>query len=388
MEIDKKRMSLNTTQQIYEQIQRSDNILITFKRSFSIDSVASALALSKVLSKMGKKNGIVCDNFAMPKKLSFLNAGENIASELDDLRKFVISLDVSRTKLKEMSYDLKGDRLNIFLTPKLGTFSKKDISTASSRFKYDLIFILDTPDPELLGKIYEKNQEFFYETPIINLDHSPSNEYFGQINAISLSATSVSEMLFNIFNNFGSEFMDKDINTMLLAGMISKTKSFRSPHVTPSALSIAGRLVASEAQREEIIKNLYQTISISALKLWGKALSRLKSSEDGKIVWTRVTREDFSQCETGEGELDGIIDELISNTPGAKISFIFYESGPGRTALLAHAENELDAFNMLAKYRPEGARGCLKIELNDKTPEEAEKEMIAYASSKLKKYEQ
>ncbi|MDP2766655.1 MAG: hypothetical protein Q8O41_04270, partial [Candidatus Methanoperedens sp.] len=63
-------------------------------------------------------------------------------------------------------------------------FTEDDISSRSSGFKYDLIIALDTADLESLGQIYDNDTEFFYKTPIINIDHHSENEEFGQINFI------------------------------------------------------------------------------------------------------------------------------------------------------------------------------------------------------------
>ena len=163
------------------------------------------------------------------------------------------------------------------------------------------------------------NADFFYHTPIINIDHNPANDYFGQINLVDITATSISEIIFELIKEMGGEILNEQIATNLLAGIISKTKSFRTTSVTPKSLAIASHLVASGARREEIIKNLFQTKNIATLKLWGRVLARLKEGESHRLVWSLVSRHDFGSSGAGEEDLIGVIDELIINTPLAEI---------------------------------------------------------------------
>jgi hypothetical protein len=140
-----------------------------------------------------------------------------------------------------------------------------------------------------------------------------------------MNATSTAEILFNFLESLNPQLVDEEVATYLLAGMISKTKSFKSPNVTPRTLGIASQLIARGARREEIIKNLYQTKTIGTLKLWGRVLMRLKSDSSTKIVWSLITRDDFITSGAEEEELPEVIDELIANSPEADIVVLFYE---------------------------------------------------------------
>ena len=306
-------MELSSFQQIYELIEKSKKIIITLPKNPSTDSIASGLGLFLFLEKIKKKVKVVCNEFELPPHHQFLPKSKEILSDLTALRKFIISLDVTKTKVRELSYDIADDKLNIFITPKSGFFDPRDISTSVSKFEYDLIFVLDSPDLESLGKLYDDNTEFFYHTPIVNIDHKPTNENFGQINLIDLVATSTSEIIFELVKEYKENIMDEYIATSMLAGIISKTKSFQSASVTPKSLAVASHLIEQGARRDEIIKNLYRTKSISSLKLWGRALARLRTDFDGRVVWTLLNREDFNRSEASWKDLEGVVDELIIN---------------------------------------------------------------------------
>lgn len=319
-------MALNLNQQIFETMQKSSHPLIAFRKNWSGDAVATSLALRSVLKKLGKTMvDVASDGFSAPKKFTFLPEVGAIKPTINNLRKLIISLDVAENRIGDLHYEMQGNKLNIFVAPEEKNIDAKNISTALSDYRYDLAVVLDTPDLESLGNVYQQNSDFFYRTPVVNIDHSPSNEQFGQINLVEMNSTSTAEILFNFLESLDPRLIDEEIATLLLAGMISKTRSFKSPNITPRTLGIASQLVARGARREEIIKNLYQTKTIGTLKLWGRVLMRLKNDPSAKIVWSLLTRDDFITSGAEVEELPEVIDELIANSPDANIVVLFYE---------------------------------------------------------------
>jgi len=249
-------MGLSTNQQFFELVKKSKKPLITFKEHYTGDALASALALQNFLAKNNKEADIACHAFELQPNYKFLKQTEKIKNQLDYLKKFVISLDLSENKIKDFTYSLEDKKLHIYLTPEKENLHEKHIKFNPGHYHYDLIITLDTDLLESLGHIYEKNTDFFYNTPIINIDHSPDNENYGQVNIIELTKTSVAEIIYDLIEEHNQEFLDQEIATTLLTGLISKTKSFRSANVTPRALNIASQLITSGAQRDLIIEHL------------------------------------------------------------------------------------------------------------------------------------
>ncbi|MDP2766941.1 MAG: DHH family phosphoesterase, partial [Candidatus Methanoperedens sp.] len=273
--------------------------------------------------------------------------------------------------------------------PKDGLFTEDDISSRSSGFKYDLIIALDTADLESLGQIYDNDTEFFYKTPIINIDHHSENEEFGQINFIELTAVATGEILFSLFESYSRDLIDEDIATCLLAGIISKTKSFKTPNVTPKALLTASQLISMGARREEIVNHLYRSRPINVLKLWGRVLARLSSSLDGKLVWSTLTNMDFAKTDSREKDLDDVIDELIINIPQAKIVVIIYEKTGAEepkpiTNVLAYSAKNINSLDLIKEYNPQGTKDLALASIN-KPIQEAEKEILKLIEEKISK---
>lgn len=375
-------MALNEVQQITEAIRKSHHILITFRKDFTTDAVASALALYLILKKQDKLVDIICSDFILPDNLKFLPQNNNIKNNFSSLQKFVINVDTSKNKIDEFSYDLEKDKLKIYITPKAGAFKKEDLKAESSEYKYDLIITLDTPDLESLGIIYQNFTEFFYNTTIINIDHNPENEHYGQINFTNMNAVATAEILFGLINDINKNLIDADIATCLMAGLISKTRSFKTNNVTPKTLDIASKLLSAEANRESIIKSLYRSRHLSTLNLWGRVLARLKSHNNNKLIWSLLTENDFVEAGANQNDLPDVIDELISFIPGVEVAILIYQFN-GKNCVIIYTLKNNNALYLASSFNPEGSKNLARFCLEGKTLLEAEQEIINKVKERL-----
>lgn len=351
-----------------EAVKRSTHVLVTFRKEWTIDAAATALALAQVIERKGKRVDVVCDGFVASKQHRFLPKIASVLPSFHQLQKFVITLDVAKTKIDELSYDIEGDKLRISVTPKIGQFEGKDVTTAASEFKYDLIITIDSPDYASLGNLFSSNTEFFYHRPTINIDHEPANEQYGNVNVVDITATSAAEVVYSLLASSGEHFLTEDVATLLLAGMISKTRSFKTTTVTPKTLDIASQLVSAGARREEIVQNLFRTRSLATLKLWGRALARLKFDPVTKTAWTLLVRQDFIHAGAEEQYLPDVIDELIMNSPEAEVVGLLYEqestTEKGKVAgicALVSTEKHANALGLVAGLKPEGNRKTARV---------------------------
>jgi len=377
---------LNSEEQIFEQINKSNNILITFNNDWNADALGSSIAFYLYIKKLGKNVHLISEKNDKITKYDFLPKLNEIKNSLNNLRNFIISLDLSSAKVGEIKYETKDDQLDFIITPKEGFFTADDIKIQSGNFKYDLIISLDTPDLDSLGKIYEEDTDFFYQTPIINIDHSSQNEQFGQINYVELPAISTSEILFNLFENHNFKLIDEDIATCLLSGIISKTRNFKKGNITPRSLFIASQLIELGADREKIVKSLYRSLSMNILKLWGRALARLSNSSDKKLVWSLLTENDFNKTKTEEKDLGDVVDELIINIPQAEVIVLIYESKENNkqiTKCIIKTTKNINALDLGKKYNAIGNRSLVEFNTDEKITD-AEQNIIKNISEKIK----
>ena len=325
---------LNTNQQIFNIIEKHENILIIFQQNYNGDTLGSALALSMFLEDLGKKVDVVCENFKLKEKFQFLPKSKDIKSELRRSKNFVVNIKTDNADIDSLRYEKKDGFLNIIIEPKHGLFNAKDVIIPEKNFEYDLIFSLNTPDLDSLGNIFADNAHFFYDTPIINIDYLPGNENFGQINLVELNSSSISEIIFSLLKEKDKEKINNQVAESILTGIIDATNSFKSLNITSKTLNSVAQLISMGADREKIVKNLCQIYSVNLLKLWGRVLARIKDDADKGIAWSLITQEDFIKTETNETHLELIIDELIMNIPNINAAALFYKNRDNKVKVI------------------------------------------------------
>lgn len=366
-------MELTLLDQAIGAIRASQRVMIALSESPTADAITASFALADALEKLHKHPTIASSHFQMPAHLTFLPKSRQIHADVSKLRKFVISLDLTEKKVESLAYKVDGNALKIYITPKDGLFGAKDVSSALGEYEFDLIISLDIQSLANLGPLFETNAEFFYHTPNVNIDHSPANNHFGQINLVDLVSTSVSEIVYDLIDRLDPKLLDEAVATNLLTGIITKTRCFRTPAVTPKALAAASRLIEGGAKREEIIKRLYQTKSLQALRLWGRALARIQEDFDGQYVWTLINRNDFEKSGSDESALQSVIEDLMGNTPKARVVAVLYEGSDQKIHGLVSSHRQVRLLSMFKNAQPVGNSDLVALTFDAQDITEAER---------------
>lgn len=334
-------MELNIQEQIFEQISRAHKIIIVLPEVLTADAAASGLALLFFLKKL-EKDASLASSGELPENLQFLPNSRGLTSEMGSGKSLVVMLDTSAKKLDEISYQTAEDKVSIFLKGKTEGFTPQDISFAQEKFPLDLIIILDCKSLDDLGKLFENNADLFFETPKINIDNKPGNEYFGAINLVDITASAVAELLAGLFEKYEKTLLDEDIATCLLAGIIARTNSFQRAQTTPKAFLKASELIALGGRQQEIVKNIFKTKSLPLLKLWGRALARLKLDEENSTVYSLLNSADFAKAEANDVDLTLVIKELLENIYGYKIVGLICEAAENEIRILTALHAQID----------------------------------------------
>jgi bifunctional oligoribonuclease and PAP phosphatase NrnA len=345
-------LSQNDIAAVEKVLSEHQRILITPHANVDADGLSSALALYAVFTAMGKEATVICPD-TFPESLSFLPGYEKLQQDISANKDFVITINLDEgVEVDKLRYTVEDSKVNIMVIPKKGQIKPQHISLGEGECNYDLILVVDTADLHLLGSLYSDHIDLFSQVPILNIDHHISNTGFGQVSLIDPTASSATEVLYNLFLQIPAfkEAMTPDIATLLLTGLISDTRSFQNPNTTPRSLEVAADLLEKGARQQEIIKNIYKTKPLSTLKIWGRALNHIQIDPSARIVWSSVSREDLLEMDAKSSETHGILDELISTIPDADVHILFTETeeGGGLKASMRSAVSR-DASKIAAK---------------------------------------
>lgn len=337
IELSHKKMGFDSKEQIIDQINKSETILVCIGKNPNGDALGAALGFYLALKKIGKKADIVSPT-AILDKFMFLPSLNTITHKIEGTRDYILSVNINKEKLQQLRYEVENNKLRIFITAKNGELDEKSIAFESSKFRYDLIIVLGVTDLENLGSVYDDNPELFYEAPLVNIDHHPSNEYFGKINLVDVTASSTSEIVHGLISTIKEDVIDDKMATNLLSGIISETDSFQNKNTTPKAFLAAASLIGKGANKQEIIRYLYKTKSISTLKLMGKIMSNLKYNSQYKLGWSAISKEDMEKINAIDENPGLVIKELAGSSPEFDLMILFYKSGEKVTVIVNFTE--------------------------------------------------
>ncbi len=375
-------MNNNIQKQIIELIKKQKRILVLPSSPPDGDSLGSAISLYMTLKKLGKEVTVIC-NDPVPEVLQFLPNTKIIGKDGASSNDFIITIDCKNAKVDSIRSNIEDDKVNIIITSKDGKINKNDLFFNLRELDYDLIITVDTAETSQLGVFYQENIELFQQIPVINIDHHVSNSHFGKINHVDIMASSTTELLLPLLEELADDtstpLIDEDVATLLLTGIITDTGSFQNANTTPKAFAKAAQLISYGARQQEIIQHIYKTKQLSQLKLWGRVLSKIQTDEKHRIVWSVVTRQDFKDTESLEEQTGDVIDELMTNAPGAEVIMLMREREDGCISVsLRTTNNNVDASKIAENYGGGGHTQAAGFRLNNTDIREGEFKVIEF----------
>lgn len=369
-------MALDTKGQFTEAAKRGQRILVALPHAAGVDETAAGVAIASLLARLGKTVDVVSDRFSPRPEHRVVPGVAAVKPALGGLRHFVISVPMRQVKVGDFAYSMDGDELRIMLTPESGDWDPAEVRAEAGKYRYDLAVTIGAPDLDSLGDTYRSRTDFWHAVPVLNLDRSPDNERYGAVNLVDLAAASVSEVAYDLIAGTDPSALDRDASTALLAGVIAKTRNFRTENVSPRTLTVAADLVSRGAERERIVTAMYRTRNVETLRLWGRALARLKADSANRLIWTLLSKQDFLSAGAGEEELLGVMDELISASPDAAASFLLYESEDGTVRGIVRAGHGTDLMRTLKDWSPVGTAWQASVSLPRTTLMDAERALL------------
>lgn len=144
----------------------------------------------------------------------------------------------------------------------------------------EVTFILDSSNIERVGSASR-----FISSFIVNIDHHPDNSLFGDINLVDPTASSTSEIVFNILKSFP---LDKDTVSALYYGLLSDTGGFMYSNTNRSTLKTALEMLEYEISPAEIAYKLFYSIPYDTMRLYIEVASSVKIDRNAKIAWCIV----------------------------------------------------------------------------------------------------
>ena len=248
-------------------------------------------------------------------------------------------------------------------------FSKTPSIARDKINKAELIFGLDFNS---LSRIQDLS-EIVKKTKVdkIMIDHHESPEFFANLNYSDPSMSSTCEMVYNIINASDSKLLDKKIACCLYTGIMTDTGSFRYPSTTSVTHKVVSHLINLGANGSSIHQKIFDSSSLSRLKLLGISLSNLIKIPNLPVVYITLSKEELVLCDFKKGDTEGFVNYGLS-LKGVNFSCMMIENEKeGKIKMSFRSQGSFSVDNFARNYFNGGghlnAAGGVSMESLDRT---------------------
>ncbi|CAN5663181.1 bifunctional oligoribonuclease/PAP phosphatase NrnA [soil metagenome] len=217
---------------------------------------------------------------------------------------------------------------------------------------YDLLVVSDCGTLDRTGAVRDRQRELFERLPRVVIDHHASNDGAGDADWIDPGAAATCEMVSLLATRLGVGFdgeRGRDLAAVLMAGIVMDTATFAHPNATPRTLAVSAALVEAGAPLSDISRRLYRSKPEAQLRLFGRVLDRLESSDGGRVVWSTLLDADLTATGTVPAHSEGIID-LLAHADEAEVAILFKEAGTSTRISVRTRPGGVDATVLTGRF--------------------------------------
>jgi bifunctional oligoribonuclease and PAP phosphatase NrnA len=172
----------------------------------------------------------------------------------------------------------------------------------------------------------------------INIDHHVSNSRYADLNWVSPRSPSTGELIFRLLT-CARWSVTPAIADCLFTAVSTDTGSFQYPSTRPNTLAVAGKLIERGANLATICDEVYQSFSLSRVRLLKHVYNHFRLTHDNQIAYFWLKQADFVRAGATTEESEGLIDHLRSIEP-VVVACVFEEIEPGLTRVSLRSKSD------------------------------------------------
>lgn len=159
------------------------------------------------------------------------------------------------------------------------------------------------------------------------MDHHETNPGFGEIWYVDGERIATGELVQELIEALGVE-LTKDMATWLFVAISTDSGHFRFAGTAPSTMHCVAKLLEAGLDLARVSRELWNTRTRSRTQLTGVVLAELQVSEDGRLSWSRLTKDMLEKCGATREDNEGIVNYLLE-IEGVEVAVLAEERDEG-----------------------------------------------------------
>jgi phosphoesterase RecJ-like protein len=291
------------------------------------DALGSELAMAGALEALGKHVRIV-NGQATPPNLQFLDPDKKIKA---------INIDVQPPELADV----------------------------------EVAMILDTSAWVQLGAMADVFRALTAKK--IVLDHHMSDDELGAEMFKDVTAEATGRLVVDAVHALGLQ-LTPQIATPAFAALATDTGWYRFASTSGNTYRCAGELVDAGANPAGIYKALYEHDTLARLRLIGRTLARAQTDLGGRLIYTSVKREDFTETGAIASDTEDVINMTLQ-VAGTEVAVICVELTGGKVKISLRSRGKMDCSRLAEQFSGGGHKAAAGATL-DGPVEEAQRKVL------------
>lgn len=261
---------MNQFKEIFDLIQKSNNIVVTSHKSPDGDSIGSSVAFFEFLKKMNK-DSVICHPDKRPTYLNW------IAKDVD-----IITYDENIEKVTELMINA------------------------------DLIICLDYNGANRLGREMGEVLTNSKASKVM-IDHHLNPDDFVDFSISNPEVCSTAQLVYQfIEDNDKVDLIDETIAKPIYLGLVTDTGGFRFPSVDSKTHKIVADLIDRGLKHSEVHENTFDDNRIDKLKLRGYILAENLEIVNENFALVFARRNELERFNYIKGDTEGLVNMALS----------------------------------------------------------------------------
>ena len=144
---------------------------------------------------------------------------------------------------------------------------------------------------------------------ILNIDHHHDNTRFGTVNLVMPEASCTAEIVWDLMRELGVT-PTLTVAEALYVGLITDTGRFMYENTGRQAHLMAADLIDAGVDVQDLYRHIYEGLPYGKVALLARGLANIERYDNGRLVITALSANDFRDSNAEESYSEGLVDHL------------------------------------------------------------------------------
>ncbi len=225
----------------------------------------------------------------------------------------------------------------------------------------DLVFALDSPTTARTANLIRRGGG----VPVVNIDHHPTNERYGDINVVDESVSATAILVYRFLSHAAPAALTPETADYLYIGVLMDTGGFRFRNTNAEALAAAARFAELGAHPHQLAHDFLYVKKLATLRLLSLSLGSLEVHAGGRIGLMHVSQRMLEEAEGVMSDTEGFVDYAAS-IDDVELAALFRELAPAEIRVSLRSRNDFNVAALAERHGGGGHRNAAGLTIHDR----------------------